>query len=635
MQDQGIREIVALASLNAVRRKLIDSLGRPQSTVSGAPTPPDLHFKEAKQEGLSVVSPLASIATGAAVAFFGIEKEILTTVGAAAAGLLASASTYLFLRAATAPPSPHTLLSSVQVPSLNRCLMYLVERILDAGLLPIFVVDELDKVPDLEDRMAELISSRKSLIAERAFFCFLTDRTYFEYIESAIRRSSNAHESTFFDQRTVVYYEPGELIKFLERTVTIDTDEVGEEGQAPGEERNHWEPKLIYRLLILLSRCQPSQLNGVIDAHRDSEGRLQKPGTDSAALGYRLAILMQVAVEVTFYSSTASRRRRLHPAFALMILDILYYPVVDWTTEMREASRLDTSLATVNIYLADRVGASGVSDQDVSFLVGLLKHLLLYLQSPETLIDAVEHSTQESIQEIKREFTKFMLNTEGARLALLESAPAEAGSDLYRWRYNQYGEPLTPLAKLEMAAVRLKSSGEAHASDLQHLADWLIALEDSVREIGGGDYGLVRLLDGIESPIRLEVRQCVQLASAARSDEDALARLKACHKTLLADSELLRFALLYAVLASSNAKQAETIAEAVTELREEPWFLNVLIAMPRDSDYGRIRALAREILNSYPNLKTLFEEIQRANPRNYDAWLQRLRDFTVYLSSPA
>lgn len=247
-QDQAMRELVALSSLGVVRRTLEDG-AEPSSPraapersdgaqLQGRPSVPQTERQrntfavdaqsqetalaqqpEKHRNSFVVVPPLVSLASGAAVAVFGVESQSLTMLGAAIAGAATAASTFLFLRYATEPLRGRSLLPRFDVPSLNGCLPVLVERISHAGLVPIFVVDELDKVPDLEGRMERLMASTKTLVSDKAFFCFLTDREYFERLERRIRRNAYPTEAAYFDQRFLVHYTPSDLYSYLSRII--------------------------------------------------------------------------------------------------------------------------------------------------------------------------------------------------------------------------------------------------------------------------------------------------------------------------------------------------------------------------------------------------------------------------------
>jgi len=60
----------------------------------------------------------------------------------------------------------------------------------------VLVVDELDKVRGLPDRLEAMIHFLKKLVAENVFTCFLTDRGYLEHLRICGRGA--AYDLAFF-----------------------------------------------------------------------------------------------------------------------------------------------------------------------------------------------------------------------------------------------------------------------------------------------------------------------------------------------------------------------------------------------------------------------------------------------------
>ncbi|MCB9852248.1 MAG: hypothetical protein H6819_04065 [Phycisphaerales bacterium] len=103
--------------------------------------------------------------------------------------------------------------------TLERMFRELLKHIKEIHLAPVFVIDELDKVRDLPTRIGPLVRSLKKLCAENAFFCFLTDRSYFERVSNIDRGTPYPVEYTYFSHRLFVLYDPNEGRKFVERRV--------------------------------------------------------------------------------------------------------------------------------------------------------------------------------------------------------------------------------------------------------------------------------------------------------------------------------------------------------------------------------------------------------------------------------
>jgi hypothetical protein len=224
--NQGMREIVAIHSLTCVRKALGDDRGE------GPPEPtPPAPRSGPSSESLNALSPLASLGSGLAVALLGIGTKEFSTAAAAAAGLATTAVSYLFLHLSTAPARSQTLLSHNEPSSLNRALPALIVRLRDTGLVPIFVVDELDKVSNLADFFTWLIRRGKGFLGDRSFWCYLVDRPDYEKISFKICTQVHSVESAFFGRRVLIHYKPEDLVKFVSQTWEVS----GETGDWPRE----------------------------------------------------------------------------------------------------------------------------------------------------------------------------------------------------------------------------------------------------------------------------------------------------------------------------------------------------------------------------------------------------------------
>jgi hypothetical protein len=91
------------------------------------------------------------------------------------------------------------------VETLDRELPLVIERIRDAGLAPVFLIDELDKIDDLESSMAQLVQRMKHLVADYSFFCFLTDRDISSTC-SICRGGRRTRESTLISVTACSFY---------------------------------------------------------------------------------------------------------------------------------------------------------------------------------------------------------------------------------------------------------------------------------------------------------------------------------------------------------------------------------------------------------------------------------------------
>jgi hypothetical protein len=66
---------------------------------------------------------------------------------------------------------------------LERRFPALIRRVKDAGFAPIFVFDELDKMPNAMDKIDDFLRLTKHIVTDEAAFFFLVNRNYYEWVE--------------------------------------------------------------------------------------------------------------------------------------------------------------------------------------------------------------------------------------------------------------------------------------------------------------------------------------------------------------------------------------------------------------------------------------------------------------------
>jgi hypothetical protein len=110
----------------------------------------------------------------------------------------------------------YTFIRDRTIQTLDRDLPHVLDRVRQAGLAPIFVIDELDKLTDPDTVISGLIGRLKHLISDYGFFCFLADRDYLDRIERKLADGSYPVEHTYFTDRLLVVNRPSDLRAFLE-----------------------------------------------------------------------------------------------------------------------------------------------------------------------------------------------------------------------------------------------------------------------------------------------------------------------------------------------------------------------------------------------------------------------------------
>jgi len=169
---------------------------------------------------IELFKPLTSVVAGGAVGAAGALGG--SPVWAVVLGLLTALGTSLLFKVTSTQTRQrertvdHTFVPDLGIKTLHRVMPELFERLQAAGLAPVFIVDELDKVDDLYDRMQILLDSLKKLFAERAFTCLVTDRGFYEELhwrEELQRRGPNPSPAAAAPPQPPVFpHGPGEAV---------------------------------------------------------------------------------------------------------------------------------------------------------------------------------------------------------------------------------------------------------------------------------------------------------------------------------------------------------------------------------------------------------------------------------------
>jgi hypothetical protein len=179
----GMRELVALTGVTHAHQRVSGELKEQDDQRSGRSRESEVAIGSDSKAG-EILKPLLSVFSGAAVTTASAAHG--STATAIALGVLTTLGAGLFLRMSTSSSHKRerkvdrTFIPDLSIKTLHRLLPSLIERLQDAGLAPVFIVDELDKVDDLERRIYPLIRNLKKLFAERSCTCLLVDRGFYE-----------------------------------------------------------------------------------------------------------------------------------------------------------------------------------------------------------------------------------------------------------------------------------------------------------------------------------------------------------------------------------------------------------------------------------------------------------------------
>jgi hypothetical protein len=379
---QGPKEIIALQTLDqAVQSEPRDmgiSFDVPlQSQAAGKDERVAFRIRHVHQF-VRVLAPVMGVIAG----FLAVYSSLGKVSDPIARGLVFFSTTFIvnrFLQEFSSAGLDGALSENKTLPDLDRLLPMLVSRVNDAGFAPIFVVDELDKIPDLAARLKSFMRHLKYFVTDRAFFCFLTDRSYFEEFDAHLRREAHPPEETFFGERILVHYNPRDFYTYLQRQLKV-------EDQTPDQLS---EDALFRRLLLFRSRVHPDLLRQAFSSNV-GDGQVLITGSLWKVFGYLLAVYMQIAIEAVYEDPSTQLRIRQKPEFGQWVLDTLYYPATTWEdgnatfSISREKLRrhLDRQISLAGDDSRNMCARSALFEDDLQFLWGKLNELVVLLSRP-------------------------------------------------------------------------------------------------------------------------------------------------------------------------------------------------------------------------------------------------------------
>lgn len=220
---RGMRELSALSGVGYAYKRVAGEVRAEFKETQTASQSNESSGSAWSAQLVELTKPLTAVLAGAVV-----------TVGAASPGHLLPAGVLGLVASAVAVVAfrltgkrdrvdqnkrDFTFLPKTDASTLERVLPELLQRLKLAGLAPVIVVDELDKIDNLWTLIEryEILDQFKKLFAERVFTCFLVNRSFME--ELAVRERVSAHGKwhSYFSQRVFVSFEPAELHDHLDR----------------------------------------------------------------------------------------------------------------------------------------------------------------------------------------------------------------------------------------------------------------------------------------------------------------------------------------------------------------------------------------------------------------------------------
>ena len=227
LEDRGLRELLAVTSVCEAYRRISGTVTRKDEARAGFTRKVERSV-EIDAKGKEFTNALVALLAGGAVGTGAIaaSMEPASAVLAGTLTALASMATGKISAARSLEGSSSTedlFIPDLSVATMDRVLPVLLDRLRGAGLAPVFVVDELDKVDQLSERIPAMIRRLKKLVAENACFCFLADRSYFEQMSHSTLLVPYSIEHTYFTHQLFIAFRHTDVRAYLEKVLAETT----------------------------------------------------------------------------------------------------------------------------------------------------------------------------------------------------------------------------------------------------------------------------------------------------------------------------------------------------------------------------------------------------------------------------
>lgn len=223
----------------------------------------------------------------------------------------------------------YTFIVDRSTQTLERDLPLVIERIRAAGLAPVFVVDELDKVPltgdrGLADLIGELINRLKRLTTDYGFFCFLTGRDYFNDVEQKLADKTYPVEHSYFSERLLIAYAPDNFDDYARKIVVPPRDP---------KPQDFFVRHALVKELVLTSHLNTIDFRRQLRRLEIYEGRLEgdrrwfdeRHGEEMASSNRQLLrTALQLAIGLRLRNARNSNLTVINPDFWQAAFDVLY-----------------------------------------------------------------------------------------------------------------------------------------------------------------------------------------------------------------------------------------------------------------------------------------------------------------------
>jgi hypothetical protein len=432
--SQGVRELVALSGVCEAFRRISGNFEKSDSQIEDAVS--ELKAELASDaNGKSLIPALASLVTGGLIGG-GLAIHGEGPAAATGAGLAATLGSALLLKWSISRSHSRALkreyrfFFDTSIATLDRVLPVLLERLLDAGLAPIFVVDELDKVDDLSDRIFGMVRHLKKLVAESAFFCFLTDRSYFEEMRRRGERRAYPIEYSYFTHRLFVTYRADDFHVYLGRLLnepipTPAATSPQDAGRVSPAVSVPVEYPLLRYFLLRRSEMHALELHRLVTSLRDEKGTLTLSSNDlRTRMMYRIDVALQLGIEIVLDDDDLQDRIRGEPEFQRLVHDALLYPVRQWREGALDIDLDDARITDFRAHLLGRMNRSEASGSIARFNAPKVERW-----ARADIADAIDRKDMETLWHKVRDYVR-LLSPDGeleARFNLWNARRVSAG----------------------------------------------------------------------------------------------------------------------------------------------------------------------------------------------------------------
>ncbi len=220
-------------------------------------------------------------------------------------------------------------------------------------------------------------------MAEQAFFCFITDRIYYEKMRHRSIDQPYPVESTYFTHPLFVSIRPDDFHQYLRKILILpaltapqldeelagaaipwqpeadavpDAVDRGQRGSASSEDM--LDLKVLPYVLLHRSQLHALDLTRQLAALRDPDGNVAlAAGAVRSVYAYRFDVTMQLAIEMLLDEEDFRKRLDREPEFSRLAYDAMYYLSRRWN--LAPEAELDlspTADGQFGKYLVERMG---------------------------------------------------------------------------------------------------------------------------------------------------------------------------------------------------------------------------------------------------------------------------------------